>query len=376
MTREIDNNVENRFGEIATLIDNGMYDIAFTQSCKLLEVAFKKIYREALSFCPFKERVELFEAEQKIGAGKVGVEEFTLGRLVGLIEKTNLLDKWAKANGREMSLVSGFNLSHILKLRNGSTHPDEIEDIGQQCDKASAEMLYNYVKTFYASLGLANVECGMKDSLISKQITIVDGEEFEKVNIALNREKGIIINQSDKSRNISYKVETINNMLTVVYNKTKELAGEEVAEEMLFEMGYDGGNKFGHVINKKWETDISKKNMTYEDKLQNWCDFDSEVGWGRFNSSLKVDEEEGKIDGILEIKDNFLCYERSSSDVKLCSFMKGYCEGVIEELLGGTPVTIVCTGEQCPLKSGGLNKKKSRKNSSCQFRVEIVEDEE
>lgn len=376
MTRELDNNVENRFVEIATLIENGMYDIAVTQSCKLIEVAFKRIYREALSSCPFKDRVELFEVEQKFGMGKIGVEEFTLGRLIGLVEKTKLLDKWAKANGREMSLVSGFNLNHILKLRNGSTHPDEIDEIGSKCDRVSAEMLYNYVKTFYASIGLANVENGIKDSLITKQITIVDGEEFEKVNIALNREKGIIINQSDKTRNISYKVETINNMLTVVYNKTKELAGEEAAEEMLFEMGYDGGKKFGHDINNKWGTDIAKKNMTYEDKLVSWCDFDSEVGWGRFNSYLEVDEEEGKINGILEIKDNFLCYDRENTDVKLCSFIKGYCDGVIEKLLEDTPVELVCTSEQCPLKSGGLNKKKSRKNASCQFRVDIVGDEE
>lgn len=369
-------NVENRFVTIASLIESGAYDIAFTESCKLFEVAFKKIYKEALASCPFSDRVQLFEAEQKIGAGKIGVEEFTLGRLIGLLDKTNLLEKWAKASGREMGLLASLNFSSIIKPRNENTHLDDIESIGKDCDKKDAEIIYNYVKNLYATLGLVNIDNSIKASFEPKQITIVDGEEFEKVNIALNREKGIIINQSDKTRNISYKVETINNMLTVVYNKTRELAGEEAAEEMLFEMGYDGGNKFGHVINKKWETDIAKKSMTYEDKLQNWCDFDSEVGWGRFNSSLEVDEEEGKIDGILEIKDNFLCYERSSSDVKLCGFMKGYCEGVIEELLGGTPVTIVCTGEQCPLKSGGLNKKKSRKNSSCQFRVEIVEDEE
>ena len=365
------NKFEDKFGIIQDAMDRKDYDSVVRDCCGLFEAAFKKIFQEAMVKLNYNDRIRLQDAEREVGKGTKGVSDFGFGELVGLFRKSDLMKKWAEASNRDIGLIDTINYDSIVKLRNKLSHPN-VENIGQQCGKVEADLVYNYVKNLYATLGLFNMEDSIKASFENKQTTVVNGEERERVNIALIRDRGIIVNQSDESRNISYKVDTINRMLSVVYKKTKELAGEEAAEEMLFEMGYDSGNAFGHVMNDKWE--MEKGDVTYEEKFERWCDFDAEVGWGRFNSTLTVNEEEEKIEGNLEIKENFLCYNRGKNDVKICGFIKGYCEGVIEELLGGTPVTIVCTGEQCPLKHGGL-KKSGLKKSSCIFQVELDEEE-
>lgn len=351
---------EDKFSIIQKAMDDRAYDIVVKESCGLFEVAFKKIYQEAVvSLTSFEDRSLLFEKEKEIGKGKKGVNDFGFGELVGLFRETGLMKKWAQASNRDIGLIDTINYNSIVTLRNNLTHN------GGQCGQVEADIVFTYVKNLYAMLGLFNMEDGIKAAFEPKQTTTVKGEERERVNIALIRERGIIVNQSDESRNVSYKVDTINRMLTVVYNKTKEMADEKAAEEMLFDMGYDSGSAFGRVMNDRWE--MEKENVTYEEKFQRWCDFDSEVGWGRFKTTLSVDEEEGVINGSLEIKENFLCHNRKKNDVKLCSFMKGYCEGVLEELLGGLPVTVVCTTEQCPLKNAF--------KKTCKFRVDIDEEE-
>ncbi|MBR5799554.1 MAG: hypothetical protein IKY23_05780 [Lachnospiraceae bacterium] len=355
-------NFEDAFGKIQQAMDRRDFDTVVRDCCGLFEAAFKKIYQEACSTLDFKTRQELMSKEAEIGKGNKGVNDFGFGELVGLYRETGLLKKWAKATNRDLGLIDSINYNSIVALRNKLSHPD-YESMGKVCSIGDADLVYNYVKNLYATLGLFSMDEGIKAAFEAKTTTTVNGEEREMVNIALIRERGIIINQSDESRNVSYKVDTINRMLSVVYKKTCELADEKTAEKMLFDMGYDSGNAFGNVMNERWETN----NITYEDKFKKWCDFDSEVGWGRFNSTLTVDEEEGKIDGTLEIKENFLCHGRKKNDVKICSFMKGYCEGVIEELLGGQPVTLVCVTEQCPLKNAF--------KKTCKYRVDIGDEE-
>ncbi len=361
MMTEIKSRVEDKFSIIQKAMDDNAYDIVVKECCGLFEVAFKKIFQEAVASFSFEDRNLLIEKEKEIGKGKKGINDFGFGELVGLFRETGLMKKWTHTSNRDIGLIDTINYNSIVSLRNDLVHK------GGHCGRVEADLVFNYAKNLYATLGLFNMENSIKASFEPQPaVSTAKGDSREKVNIALIRERGIIVNQSDDSRNISYKVDTINRMLTVVYNKTKDLAGEDAAKEMLFEMGYDSGSAFGRVMNERWE--IEKEDVTFKEKFERWCDFDSEVGWGRFSSSLTVDEEEGAINGNLSIKENFLCYNRKKNDVKLCEFMKGYCEGVIEELLGGLPVTIVCTAEQCPLKNA-LKK-------TCKFKVEIKEDDE
>lgn len=337
-----DNKVEGKFGVIQKAMDDHAYDIVVKESCGLFEVAFKEIFQEALTKLDYEDRNLLLEAEKEVGKGKKGAKEFGFGELVGLFRKTELMKKWAKVSNRDMGLLESINYNSIVNLRNELVHN------GGQCERFEAELVFNYAKTLYATLGIINLEKAISESFEPKAVSQGDDKK-EMVNIALVKDKGIIVNQADNSRNISWKVETINRIFTVAYQNTKELAGEEAAEKMLFDMGCDSGSGFGRVMAEKWE--MEDADLSYEDKFTMWCDFDSVVGWGKFNNHIKVNEEEGTLEGHLEIRDNFLCHNRKKTDAPICGFIRGYCTGVISELLGGLDVCVNCDGGQCPLKN-------------------------
>lgn len=337
------NKVEGKFSVIEKAMDDHAYDIVVKECCGLFEVAFKRIFQEAVVQLSYEERNALLEKERIIGKGKKGVHEFGFGELVGLLRETGLMKKWAAISNRDIGLIESVNYNSVVQLRNDLVHN------GGQCGRIEAELVFNYVKGLYATLGIINMEKAISESFDTKAPVETTDNKKEFVNIVLIKDKGIIINQADNSRNMSCKVETINRMLSVVYTNTKDLAGEEAAEKMLYDMGYDSGSAFGRVMYDQWE--MEDNDSSFEEKLAMWCDFDSVVGWGRFKSSIVVNEDEGTLDGYLEIRDNFLCHNRKRTDVPICGFMKGYCEGVITELLGGLKVYISCDEGQCPLKN-------------------------
>ncbi len=335
--------VEGKFGLIQKAMDDHAYDVVVKESCGLFEVAFKKIFQEAVVQLNFEDRNHLLEKEKVIGKGKKGVNEFGFGELVGLFRETGLMKKWAEISNRDLGLIESVNYNSIVQLRNELVHN------GGQCGRIEAELVFNYLKSLYATLGFINMEKAISESFEKQPVVVESGEKRELANIALIKDKGIIVNQADNTRNMSCKVETINRMLSVVYRNTKELAGEEAAEKMLYDMGDDSGSAFGRVMYEQWE--MENQDYSFEDKIAMWCEFDSVVGWGKFVSSIVVNEDDGTLDGYLEIKDNFLCHNRKRNDVPICGFMKGYCEGVMTELLGGYPAKLVCDEKQCPLKN-------------------------
>ncbi len=338
-----DNKVEGKFSVIQKAMDDHAYDIVVKECCGLFEVAFKRIFQEAVVQLNFEDRNVLLEKERVIGKGKKGINEFGFGELVGLFRETGLMKKWAEISNRDIGLIESVNYSSVVHLRNELVHN------GGQCGRIEAELVFNYVKSLYAILGFINMEKAISESFETKATVGVTNDKKELVNIVLVKDKGIIVNQADNTRNISCKVETINRMLSVVYKNTKELVGEDAAEKILYDMGYDSGSAFGRVMYEKWEMEDDEN--SFEDKLSMWCDFDSVVGWGRFKSNIVVNEDEGTLEGYLEIKDNFLCHNRKKTDPPICGFIKGYCEGVMTELLGGYKVSVHCEEGQCPLRS-------------------------
>ena len=337
-----DNKVAGVFSTIQKAMNEEAYEIVVKECCGLFEVAFRKIFQEAVTTFNFEDRNSLLDEEKKIGKEKKGVNEFGLGELVGLFRETGLMKKWAKISNRDLGLISSLDFNSVVRLRNDLVHN------GGQCGRLEAELVFNYVKSLYATLGFISLEKAISESFETKQVQD-EASDKRMVNIALIKEKGIIVNQADNTRNMSCKVETINRMLSVAYKRTEEMSGEEAAENILYYMGYDSGSSFGRVMGDKWEMEDNE--ISFEEKLSMWCEFDSVVGWGKFINSIVVNEDDGILEGYVEIKDNFLCYNRKRTDVPICGFMRGYCDGVISELLGGYETSVCCDEKQCPLRN-------------------------
>jgi len=307
------------------------YDVVVKECGTLFENAFKVIYHQAITSLPFEARNAVLQAENDIGKGKKGVADFTFGELVGLFRTSKLLSKWAKQEGLDLGLIANLDFAPIVDIRNRVTHK------GFKPTRLEAELVFNYLRSFLSLTGLAEIE----DAPAAPEQPQGDVKVFRYI-----KERGIIVNPEDGSRNVSYKVETLNNMLATIADKVAVHSNSDAALEILHESGYAGGKQFGQVMNEQWELEDAQ--MTLEQKVSKWCEFDSEVGWGKFTNEISIDEEEGDLDGKIVIHENFLCHKRKKNDSFICEYMQGYVEGVIEELLGGIEVEVACDMNACP----------------------------
>lgn len=174
-------------------------------------------------------------------------------------------------------------------------------------------------------------------------------------------DRGIMINPEDHQRNVSFRTDTLTNMMGGIFEKVVEITGDsEKAEEIFFSSGYVSGKNFGERINNQWEMGNTISDIRR--KLNKWCQFDSAVGWGKFSVNIDYDEAADSLTGTLCINEAFLVDKGQKR--KICAFIRGYCDGVMETLLNNVKVELRC--KSCPLKSHFKN--------TCEFEIIIKED--
>lgn len=174
-------------------------------------------------------------------------------------------------------------------------------------------------------------------------------------------ERGIMINPEDHQRNVSFRTDTLTNMMGDIFEKVVDISGNaEAAEKIFFSSGYVSGKNFAERINSHWDSGNSIEGIRH--KLNKWCEFDSAVGWGKFSVDIYYDEDNDALTGKLCINEAFLVDKGQKR--KICSFVKGYCTGVMETLLDSVEVELTC--KACPLKSHFKN--------TCEFEITMKEE--
>ncbi len=188
--------------------------------------------------------------------------------------------------------------------------------------------------------------------------TAADQNKNSNTIFTYNRERGIMINPEDNQRNVSFRTDTLINLLGGIYEKVAEMSDAQVAEDIFYTSGYTSGRNFGERLSSKWDTGASIEEM--ENKLKKWCQFDSAVGWGKFDITFgEFDEESGTISAKLSINEAFIVDK--SKKRHICGFIRGYCTGVIETLLGSVDAELTCV--ECPLQN--------RFKTCCSFEVKM-----
>ena len=172
--------------------------------------------------------------------------------------------------------------------------------------------------------------------------------------------RGIMINPEDQQRNVSFRTDTFIGLIGGIYDEIIAMSSEERAREILWNSGYTSGQRFAQRLNSQWDLAAESASL-YEEKLKKWCQFDSDVGWGKFDIKVDVNEETGDFTGELSINESFIVDLKNKRYV--CEFVRGYCDGVIETLLG-IKVELVC--RVCPMRN--------RFKTSCVFDILIKED--
>jgi predicted hydrocarbon binding protein len=176
------------------------------------------------------------------------------------------------------------------------------------------------------------------------------------------KQRGMLINKSDGSRNIAFKVETLVSILSTMYKgMTEQLVPkdnlsdrkiDEIAKGIVFESGYLGGSKFGWTMHEIYQRE--KKQLDLKQKIDKWCAFDFDVGFGMLNLEGDIETKRRNDRGHtfddlafkIRLSDNFIVFKLETWQVNLCSFMCGYIQGVLEKITG-QPLIVTHGPQQC-----------------------------
>lgn len=160
--------------------------------------------------------------------------------------------------------------------------------------------------------------------------------------------QGKLINPDDNAWNVALRQDTLcrtfeNLYITILYGETKRGVAEseaiKTANRALWDAGFNAATTFSKFLISSWEAEKEEKQLarTLDSKLQQWCRFDSSVGFGRFEvTDIRDDVKSGKI----TLFSSFLTYNRFENDYNLCSFMTGYITRILQAILNMESVEV------------------------------------
>ncbi|MDI6735967.1 MAG: hypothetical protein QME42_07225 [bacterium] len=172
---------------------------------------------------------------------------------------------------------------------------------------------------------------------------------------------------------MSLKVDTFTRMLTDIYTDLRKKEKERGAsmstvrgrvKKSFFRSGLICGEAFGkELVEEIWK---GGEDISTQEKLDKWCKFDSDVGFGNFSSNdIKIDSKKHVTSGKIILKNNFLASRRKHNVPHLCDFMVGYVNGVLKKVLDAN---VVVTHKAKDCIQGKPDKKKE-----CDFYFRRVE---
>jgi predicted hydrocarbon binding protein len=308
------------------------FDRAVKVISDLLLSVMKRIYFEAKSEAADQAKSE-FERFELIILENKSVDDGDLKQLTRLFQELSILDK-TKGEVTERNLLKAYDLLQVINLCGESLRSGD-----------SYALRVSALTTVLFSLALLNFKGWYEWSEGLGEGTETEDEQswIEKV-FKLNPETGEMIHPEDKSRNVSFKAATFGVMLghicsesatRFIPNPTTEEHSYDMFTQMksrlnsiLEKAGYDAGINFGGALTEAYPDKKSRK-----ERIDLWCSFDTDVGWGKFEDHLNIDEETGAADGKIVLHSNFLIVDRGADDFNICSLMKGYIKGVLQKLL-------------------------------------------
>lgn len=260
--------------------------------------------------------------------------------------------------GREKAVIYTLHTDYMLELEEELkiATSDETENtcIAHEYIKLCAEILSQPERE------KEKLEATIKE--IEKAIQISESEGLEYRFFDLKTLQGIMTNPNDNTRNVSFKNETFVNLMKGLYEqvcdevyktgKDYEHALKDV-DKIFHKVGYESGEKFAtslvHLWNKsKEEGGLDKRNLNPYERIKEWCEFDSDVGFGKFEME-RIDPNNVEKGGIISLKNNFLASYKhhDENEPDLCRLMTGYIEGVLHVLLRNRDIRIEHDLDDC-----------------------------
>lgn len=352
------------FQKISAAFKAKEYLKAVEDSAYLLLEVLKKILQDAEEKLEPQDVRKLTDLTEKIGGG-VPRARFRLDQMAQLFSQFPLFDKLIEIDRTQdatqrtvLLLLETYDLNKLVDLIEHVQKGLGGKDLGGSDREKEFRFPVQHILLCLAAflnyrnrLRLTTIEILPSQEEINEiynnyhgkrmeilQLLGLDPAKDEQVGLKLFdlvKDRGLLFNQSDQTRNISLKVATLVNLLSQIYKNITERADDknEVAEEILRKAGYNCGLRFGTEMYESIQR--QRTTLTDSEKVERWCEFDSDVGFGRFHNYLKFthDKHKFEVEGDISLSDNFLVVNQVSEESPhLCSFMTGYIQGVLERI--------------------------------------------
>ncbi len=245
--------------------------------------------------------------------------------------------------------VMGHNELFVLHSDQDLEWNEEIR-LGYDNQPMNTRLTHDYIKLFEKLMQ----EKHIPSDGIRKAIGLdADLQEQDRV-FNLEVESGALINPNDESRNVSFKVETFQLLIRGLEEGVEQSSGTQVSNfddkteknaffnKILQSAGNKCGAKFSNALNDMWkeESEPGKRFLGEEAYIRKWCDFDSDIGFGKFELfNETVTTQGGKFrKGHIVLRESFLtpAIDIDSdlvNDHAYCSFITGYISGVLSKML-------------------------------------------
>lgn len=151
---------EDRIDKIKHFMEKGYYDSVVKESCALLEEVLKLVYKQALSDLPIADREVLMESEAKIGSKSKSYTQFGFGELVGLFNRSRLLERWSKHTDNNMGVIRSISLDYIVELRNKLTHNQSAME--NPVSREEAQLVYDCLFNWLGFLGYKDMSSSVE----------------------------------------------------------------------------------------------------------------------------------------------------------------------------------------------------------------------
>lgn len=155
------------------------YDSVVKESCAILEEILKRIYKQALSELPIDDRTALLESEAKIGNNSKSYTRFGFGELVGLFNRSRLLDRWSKYTNNNMGIIRSISLDYIVELRNRLTH--DRSSMTEEVTQSEAQLVYDCLLNWLSFIGYKDMTKGVENAFEKAPVKETKPTTYQRV---------------------------------------------------------------------------------------------------------------------------------------------------------------------------------------------------